>query len=50
MQVEVPGGRGKPPIIVDKDEGLGKVKMKKKYLNYTLKYVSIYIGFSWYHP
>lgn len=25
MQVEVPGGRGKPSTIVDKDEGLGKV-------------------------
>lgn len=25
MQVEVSGGRGKPPTIVDKDEGLGKV-------------------------
>jgi hypothetical protein len=26
MQVEVSGGRGKPSTIVDKDEGLGKVK------------------------
>ena len=26
MQVEVPGGRGKPATIVDKDEGLGKVR------------------------
>lgn len=25
VQVEVPGGRGKPSIIVDKDDGLGKV-------------------------
>lgn len=25
LQVEVPGGRGKPSIIVDKDDGLGKV-------------------------
>jgi hypothetical protein len=25
VQVEISGGRGKPPIIVDKDEGLGKV-------------------------
>lgn len=25
MQVEVPGERGKPSTIVDKDEGLGKV-------------------------
>jgi hypothetical protein len=26
MQVEVSGGRGRPSTIVDKDEGLGKVK------------------------
>lgn len=25
MQVEVPGGRGKPSILVDKDESLEKV-------------------------
>lgn len=25
VQVEISGGRGKPSIIVDKDEGLGKV-------------------------
>ena len=25
VQVEVPGGKGKPPIIVDKDEALSKV-------------------------
>ncbi|KAI5677697.1 hypothetical protein M9H77_08647 [Catharanthus roseus] len=29
MQVEVPGGRGKPSIIVDKDEGLGKFDAAK---------------------
>jgi len=26
MQVEVSGGRGKPSTVVDKDEGLGKVR------------------------
>jgi hypothetical protein len=26
LQVEIFNGRGKPPTLVDKDEGLGKVK------------------------
>ena len=38
MQVEISGGRGKPSIIVDKDEGLGKVNSGEglTYLNYII--------------
>lgn len=32
MQVEVPGGRGRPSTIVDKDEGLGKVPIVSQYI------------------
>jgi hypothetical protein len=38
VQVEMSGGRGKPSIIVDKDEGLGKVNSREglTYLNYII--------------
>jgi hypothetical protein len=38
VQVEISGGRGKPSIIVDKDEGLGKVNSGQglTYLNYII--------------
>lgn len=39
MQVEVSGGRGRPSTVVDKDEGLGKVKFSPTTETYTIMYL-----------
>lgn len=39
MQVEVSGGRGRPSTVVDKDEGLGKVKFSPTTETYKIMYL-----------
>jgi hypothetical protein len=46
MQVEVPGGRGRPSIIVDKDEGLGKVNVFSFYFNTYMDFTNMFLSLS----